>query len=246
MANTHHTAGGGWRNRSKVALACAVVSVTALLPVACGLPGGEDADAAAPPAASAAPKVDDAAAAKQALADFQAASAALDAAKVEASLSESSKTYYENLRKLALTANKATLAKKRLVDQVTVLGLRAGVKPDVLRDGDVTQLIEATLKSQQGAGPGTDDLSKAEVAVSGDTATVTDPELPDAALQLVREDGAWKVDVRSVFDMVDGLLTQLSSMHSGGKTGFVEQTVAQQVGGAAKARKLWKPVGAGD
>jgi hypothetical protein len=245
------TLAGTGRTGRRAALG--LVSLTAVAALLAGC-GGDDEPAATPsatPSASASASASagaagsdtgEAAEVRKAYVAFEQAGSEQDSGALAELISASTLDYFDSMRDLALTAEKAQLTKERVVDQITVLGMRAKVDPKVLRDGTPKELLAAS-SAGGGSVPSTGLSKSAKITVSGDKATATDPTNPQATLTFVKEDGAWKADVTSIFGQLEETVAPLVQQAGGDKAAFVEQSMAGQVGGPAQAKALWKPIG---
>lgn len=247
------------RRHRKAALAAALVATVALLP-ACGGDDDEPASgsgAASSPSAGAPASAGGSAAAadpattkkdesgvRATYVAFEKASQGQDAAAVSGMVSSSTLDYFGHIRDLALDADQATLTKEPVVDQITALGMRAKMDPELLREGSPQDLVKASATAGAGAAAATPQATglaeKAKITITGDKATAADPAQPATKLDFAYEGGSWKVDVTGIFTALND---QVKTMAQGDTTAFVEQAMASQVGGPEKAKALWKPLG---
>ena len=78
--------------------------------------------------------------------DYASAVNAKDGDRSAGLMSSSSVSYYDRMRKLALDANKQALAKERVIDQITVLSMRAQLPPKVLRTASARKLVSTSVR----------------------------------------------------------------------------------------------------
>jgi hypothetical protein len=160
-------------------------------------------------------------------------------------VSRSTLDYYSGLRDLALTADRATLGKRRVVDQLAVLSMRASIPADTLRDADPRGVVSAAVENQviSGGGAGTTALSS--VQVNGDAASAKlgvaggSQQVP---LSFHREDGAWKVDLTALLVPAENALKSALDRQKVPADAMLTQVMTTRVG-AEKAQQLWSPLG---
>jgi hypothetical protein len=153
--------------------------------------------------------------------------------------------YYSGLRDLALTADRATLSRQRIVDQLAVLSMRANVPAAVLRGGASRDVLAAAVVHDviSGGGAGTTELSA--VSVKGDAATA---DLGVAGgsqvvrLTFRRDEGTWKVDLTALLAPAEAGLKSALTREKLTTRAMLTQVMTQRVG-AAKAATLWEPLG---
>jgi hypothetical protein len=153
--------------------------------------------------------------------------------------------HYSGLRDLALTADRATLAKERVVDQLAVLSMRANIPVATLRDADPRGLVAAAVQNQVISSGGAGAAALERVTVDGDTATASlgvaggSQQVP---MRFRREEGTWKVDLTALLTPAeDALGTALEQQRLTPET-MLTKVMTTRVG-AAKAQQLWTPLG---
>jgi hypothetical protein len=160
-------------------------------------------------------------------------------------VSGSTLDYYARLRDLALTADRAALAKERVIDQLAVLSMRANIPVDTLRTADPRGVVAAAVKLQviSGGGAGSSELSG--VRVEGDTASGTLGVAGGAQqvpMRFHREGGARKVDLTGLLEPAETSLKAALQREKLTPEGLLRQVMTTRVG-AAKAERLWEPLG---
>jgi hypothetical protein len=160
-------------------------------------------------------------------------------------VSASTLDHYARLRDLALTADRAALARERVIDQLAVLSMRASIPADTLRTADPRAVVAAAVQAQviSGGGAGSSELSG--VKVDGDSATGTlgvaggTQQVP---MRFHREGGAWKVDLTGLLEPAEASLKTVLERERLTPEGLLRQVMTTRVG-AAKAERLWEPLG---
>jgi hypothetical protein len=153
--------------------------------------------------------------------------------------------YYAHLRDLALTADRAALAKERVIDQLAVLGMRANIPVGTLRTADPRGVVAAAVKAQVISGGGAGATGLSGVKVEGDSASGTlgvaggAQEVP---MRFRREGGAWKVDLTGLLEPAETSLKAALQREKLTPEGLLQQVMTTRVG-AAKAERLWEPLG---
>ena len=156
----------------------------------------------------------------------------------------STPVFYGKLRDDALTADKATLLKRRLIDQVTVLLMRREWDPSLLRTAAPAEVLaEAARRKLLPAGQ--PDGSLGGVDLKGTTATVRVNTTDPAAITLVQEGGTWRADVPTSLDTSEEALEENLTLVKGDRERLVEATLLQAGPNddTAAAETLWTPLG---
>ena len=160
-------------------------------------------------------------------------------------VSGSTLDYYAHLRDLALTADRASLGEERVIDQLAVLSMRANIPADTLRTADARGVVAAAVKTQviSSGGAGSTELSG--VKVQGDSASGTlgvGGGAQRVLLRFHREGGAWKVDLTGLLEPAETALKAALQREKLTPEGLLRQVMTTRVG-AAKAERLWEPLG---
>jgi hypothetical protein len=160
-------------------------------------------------------------------------------------VSDSTLDYYDRLRTLALTADRAALAKERVIDQLAVLSMRANIPIDTLRTADPRGVVAAAVNAQVISGGGAGTTSLSGVKVDGDTASANlgvaggSQQVP---MKFHHEGGTWKVDLTGLLVPAETALKAALQRDKLTPEGMLQQVMTTRVG-AAKARQLWQPLG---
>jgi hypothetical protein len=161
-------------------------------------------------------------------------------------MSTSSRAYYDRIRDLAVDATPKVLAKERLVDQITVLSMRAKLSPKVLRTADARSLISSAVQQDlisQNSGAA---QALQQVKISGSTASAqlvvgggtTYP------VTFAFEGGSWRFDVTSLLAPAETAVQQAAESQKLSARALVDQVLATRVG-EDRAKTLWTPIGRG-
>jgi hypothetical protein len=153
--------------------------------------------------------------------------------------------HYSDLRDLALSASRAQLAKHPVVDQLAVLSMRANVPVRTLRTGSPRDVVAAAVQAQVISGGGAGTTSLSDVDVTGDAATANlgiGDGSQTVRLAFRKEGETWKVDLTALLPTAEASLKQALEREKL-TAGEMLTTVMTQRVGAAKAAKLWTPLG---
>ena len=160
-------------------------------------------------------------------------------------VSGSTLDHYSGLRDLALTADRATLAKERVVDQLAVLSMRANIPVATLRDADPRGVVSAAVQNQVISSGGAGAAALEKITVDGDAATASlgvaggSQQVP---MRFRREDGTWKVDLTALLTPAEDALGKALQQQKLTSEALLTQVMTTRVG-AAKAQQLWTPLG---
>jgi len=142
--------------------------------------------------------------------------------------------YYARMLELARSADSAQVAALDLMDKATVLGMRLRGNPGTLRAMDGRSALALAVDGGLMGGGGMNGLGLGTVEVEGDVAkaglTMRGFPVP-ASFRFQREDGHWRIDLTSLFDLsrmalghgaggsdaADALLMEMLSEASGGE-----------------------------
>jgi hypothetical protein len=153
--------------------------------------------------------------------------------------------HYDGLRELALTAREAALAEERIIDQLAVLSMRASIPAATLRTADSRGVVAAAVTAQVISSGGTGASALSDVTVTGDTATASlgvDDGSPRVPLRFRREGGVWKVDLTGLLEPAETALKAAVEREKLTPKALLQQVMTSRVG-AAKAERLWEPIG---
>ncbi|MGW6932724.1 hypothetical protein ACWGE0_21895 [Lentzea sp. NPDC054927] len=152
---------------------------------------------------------------------------------------------YDNARKLALTGTEQQVAAVPVSRRGFVYALRRDVDAATLRTASPQELakisVENGLVNEQAAA----NVKIGAVTVSGDTASaevIAKGEVAPYRYSFVREEGAWKLDPKPMFDLADAAMADIAAKKNTTPDQMFEQAMIAKYG-AAKVAELHKPVG---
>jgi hypothetical protein len=178
-------------------------------------------------------------------ASYAKAVAAKDGATSAGLVARATLDYYAGLRDLALTADRAALAKERVVDQLAVLSMRANIPAGTLRGADPRGVVSAAVQDQVISTGGAGATSLQQVRVDGDSATASLGIAGGAQQVPMRfrlEGGTWKVDLTSLLEPAETALQNAQKQQGLTSDALLSQVMTTRYG-AEKAQRLWNPLG---
>jgi hypothetical protein len=191
---------------------------------------------------SAAP--DDTGAVHAAFETYTKAALAKDGATAQSVLADTVSAYYDEARKLALTAGDEQLAGVPVTQRLTVYVLRAEIKPEVLRDGTPADLLKTSFDQGLVGEDGIAKLDLGKVTVTGDKATaqalVGGKEAP-YSIEFLRQQGVWKVDIAPLMALADEGFTTAAKQQGTTVDAMVDGILVSKYG-PEKAATLHQPV----
>jgi hypothetical protein len=195
-------------------------------------------------AGSASTAPDDTGAVHKAFETYTKAALAKDGAAAQGVLADTVSAYYDEARKLALTADDARLAAVPTTQRLTVYVLRAEVEPAVLRDGTPADLLKTSFDQGLVGEDGIADLALGKVVVSGDQATaqavVGGKEAP-YSIAFLRQQGVWKVDIAPLMALADEGFAEAAKQQGTTVEAMVDGILVTKYG-QEKAAALHQPV----
>jgi hypothetical protein len=160
-------------------------------------------------------------------------------------VSEATLRHYSRLRDLALTADRARLGGEAIVDQLTVLSLRANVPVATLRAGAPRDVVAAAVEGEviSGGGAGASELADVEVDGGAASAVLGVAGGSQQVRLGFREEGErWKVDLTALLAPAEEALKAAAAREELAPAALLSQVMTQRVG-AERARTLWEPPG---
>jgi hypothetical protein len=162
-------------------------------------------------------------------------------------MSASSRAYYDRLRDLALDASKAVLQKSAVIDQITILSMRAELDPAVLRSADpralVSTMVQKNLISQNSSAG----MSLQGITISGAVAKAKLVQQGEAAstvsypVTFALEDARWRFDVTSLLGPAEAVVAKAAKLNKMSDAVLVQTVMDTRLG--AKAKTMWTPIG---
>ena len=179
--------------------------------------------------------------------NFTQAVAAKDGDRAASLLAAPSLTYFDQLRAAALDDDAKTLARRNVLDQITVLSLRDHLAVATLRSADATTLVSEAVKVSAISAGSSPQQPLGQVKVSGDAATAVlttgaADSTQSQTIRFARESGTWKFDLTSLFGPAQEQLKSIQKS-TGYSAAKLVQKVAEDRYGKAKAEQLLKPIG---
>ena len=174
---------------------------------------------------------------------YQAAIAAHDGPAAAALVTPKTVAYFGELLALTQHADRATLNERRLTDRLVALGARALFTVDELTGFEPRTFLAATLARGIAGMDGKPVMSLGPVTVNGGDAhgpLVLDGEATPVRLSFVRDAGAWRFDLVSLYDQVEDNVDGLPKQLDKPVDEWLLDAVASTVGHAVDA-SLWAP-----
>ncbi|HEX6345662.1 hypothetical protein [Umezawaea sp.] len=187
---------------------------------------------------------DDTGAVHRAFETYTKAALAKDGATAQGVLADTVATYYDDARKLALTATDDQLTGITSTQRLTVYVLRAEVEPALLRDGSPADLLRTSFDKGLVGEDGISDLALGKVNVTGDKASaqavIGGREAP-YTVDFVREQGVWKVDIAPLMTLADEGFTAAAEKQGTTVDALIDTVLVSKYG-PEKAAALHRPV----
>lgn len=189
---------------------------------------------------------DDTGAVHKAFETYTKAALAKDGATAQGVLAGTASAYYDEARKLALTAEDDRLAAVSTTQRLTAYVLRAEVEPAVLRDGTPADLLKVSFDQGLVGEDGIADLALGKVVVSGDKATaqaVAGGKEAPYSIAFLREQGVWKVDIAPLLTLADEGFAEAAKQQGTTVDAMIDGILVAKYG-PEKAAALHRPVAA--
>jgi hypothetical protein len=160
-------------------------------------------------------------------------------------MSTASIDYYDHIRHLALDADRSTLAKQTLIDQLTVLTMRGTLNAALLRTASAKTLIQESVDEGLIGNGSLPIEGLQQVKVDGDKATaelVLTGSTSQYPVAFERESGTWKFDVTTLLKPAESALEQAETQSQLSAPDLVKQVLVTRFG-KAKTATLYTPIG---
>ncbi|MFQ5415503.1 MAG: hypothetical protein ACE5FL_00495 [Myxococcota bacterium] len=184
------------------------------------------------------------AAVEQGFANYRGALMARDGARAAAAVSRNSLAYYDNIRRLALKAEKEDLAVIEGTERMLVLGIRHQAPKGLLESATPLELLAHAVDVGLVSDASVAATGLGRVKIDGDMArafVVVDGEPTRSVLQFVREDGVWKFDLEFAMRASSGLVAAIATQ-SGLSEDAVILNLLSQGSGRPVGPEIWRPL----
>ena len=175
--------------------------------------------------------------------NYRAALLAGDGAAAHGFLSRSSIDFYVEMRDLALTAPRAELGARSLVEQLHVLTLRYVLAPQRLESMEPVDVVAYAVEAGL-IGQGTLQQQELdEITVDGDEAEATivsEGSGTEFTYTFVNDSGGWKMDLLGILDSANETFRDLIEEEGISETTFIFDTI-EVITGQRPTKVLWNP-----
>lgn len=157
---------------------------------------------------------DDVAAINKCYDDYFAALKAGEGEKAADLVDSNTLAHFDRMLQLARSADSATVSGLDVMDKLTVLSMRSQVPVEELRDLDAKGALARSASQGMMASDGPDGLSLGTVTVTGDEASAPLKMYgfpTPATFTFKREQGGWRIDLTTLFDMTRQALGKMGS-----------------------------------
>jgi hypothetical protein len=184
----------------------------------------------------------EAAAASESWSAYKSAILEKDGAKAVDRLSNDTIAYYEEVRVLALEADKADLAGRSLVDRLNVVTMRVTFTSVELRGLDGAGLVSGAVDRGLIGDVATQNTELRSVRVAGNAAVgeLVAGGQTGGRLDFRREDGVWKVHLLTLIRSVDAALVQTARQRGQPEDRFILEVVGA-ASGKTLTEDVWDP-----
>jgi hypothetical protein len=194
--------------------------------------------------APAAAHADDAAAVKSAFKAYQQALLKKDGARAAAVVDRGTIDYYQRVRDLAVGGKAADVKKLPLLDKLMVVRMRHQVPPAQLKAMDGKAALAFGV-DQGWIGDNVAKVTAGPVDITDNRASLTfvvGGKPTPVKLGLVREAGAWRIDLVSLFQLSGAAFKQRQQESGKSEDDFVVGLV-EELSGKPVPAKIWNPAG---
>jgi hypothetical protein len=174
---------------------------------------------------------------------YKAALVKRDGARAVSAISSNSLSYYDRMRKLALSASRSELDALEGTERMLVLGLRHQAPPRLLESGTPGDLVAYAVDVALISDTGVAKTELGEVTIQGDLARcwiVVDGQPTRGVLQFALEDGEWKFDLEFAMRSSAGWVAALANQ-SGMSENDVIFGLLSRASGKPVGPDIWKP-----
>ena len=175
--------------------------------------------------------------------NYRSALLAGDGAAAHGFLSQSSIDFYVEMRDLALTAPRAELEVRSLVDRLHVLTLRYVLAPQRLESMEPVDVVAYAVESGL-IGQGTLQRQELdEITVEGDEAEATilsEGSGTEFTYSFVEDPGGWRMDLLGILDAANETFRDLIEREGISETTFIFDTI-EVITGQRPTKVIWNP-----
>lgn len=151
--------------------------------------------------------------------------------------------HFDRMLDLARTADSASVSHLDAMDQMTVLSMRMQIPADELRAMDARTAVARSVSKGMMADGGPDGLGLGDVTVEGDKANAPLKMFgfpTPAKFSFQREDGEWRIDLTSLFELSKQAFGQMATGGADGNK-VLMQMLEENTGMPVPAN-VWQPV----
>lgn len=185
---------------------------------------------------------DDAADVRACFDNYFAALKAGEGEKAAALVDNNTLQHFERMLDLARNADSITVSGLDAMDQMTVLSMRMQVPAEELRSMDAHAAVARSVSNGLMADDGPDGLGLGDVVVEGDKASAPLKMYgfpTPAKFGFQREDGNWRIDLTSLFDLSRQAFGQMASGTGDGNAMLMK--LLEENTGMAVPASVWHP-----
>ena len=166
-----------------------------------------------------------------------------DGRRVAELVADPTAAYYGEMADLALSARRADLQRRRILDKLTALYLRHLVPPGRLAEMDGREVIAFAVAGGLINDSSVETVEPIDVEVDGATALMDieiDGEMAPFSLTFRREDAGWRIDLSELGD-----LSEFAFRDQMNQAGLNEDkylmTLIESIAGSRPTRSIWTP-----
>lgn len=151
-------------------------------------------------------------------------------------------SHFDRMLDLARTADSTTLSALDAMDKLTILSMRMQIPAEQMRNMDARSALARSVSDGMMANEGPEGLTLGTVKVEGDKATAPLKMYgfpTPANFSFQREDGAWRIDLTSLFDLSRKAFSQMGGDGAGGNATLLK--LLEENTGSAVPEGIWNP-----
>ncbi len=150
--------------------------------------------------------------------------------------------HFDRMLELARSADSTTVSTLDAMDKLTVLSMRMQIPVEELRDMDARTALARSVSDGMMANEGPEGLTLGTVTVEGDKATAPLKMYgfpTPATFSFQRQDGSWRIDLTSLFELSRQAFGQLGGDGTDGNAMLLE--LLEENTGSAVPEGIWNP-----